>query len=116
MDYYLMNMNSAVNAETAPEGSVTCFVVNADRHQNMMSSVALKKGVGEPWTVDRMVRFLDLLGYRESTMRSDTEPAIIAFRKRVTEMSKVGVRTEDAVKGDKSSNGFMESLNPRPSS
>ena len=44
-----------------------------------------------------MVRFIDLLGYRESTLRSDTEPAIIAIRSRVTEMSNV----EDAVKGDK---------------
>ena len=111
-----MNMNSVVNAESIPEGSVTCIVGNADRHQNIMSSVALKKGVAEPWTVDRMVSFIGLLGYRESTMRSDTEPAIIAFRKLVTEMSKAEVRTEDAVKGDKSSNGFMESLNPRPSS
>ena len=114
--YDFMNMNSAVNAETIPEGSGTCIVVNADRHQNIMSSVALKKGVGEPWTVDRTVRFIDLLGYRESTLKSDTEPAIIAFRIRVAKMCKAAVRTEDAVKGDKSSNGFMESLNPRPSS
>ena len=111
-----MNMNSVVNAESIPEGSVTCIVANADRHRNIMSSVALKKGVGEPWTVDRMVSFIDLFGYRESTMRSDTEPAIIAFRNRVAKMCKAAVRTEDAVKGDKSSNGLIESLNPRPSS
>ena len=50
-----------------------------------MSSVALKKGVEEPWTTDRVAKFSDLLGYRESTLKSDTEPAIIAFRNRVAE-------------------------------
>ena len=36
-----------------------------------MSSVALKKGVEEPWTIERVVRFIDLLGYREITLKSD---------------------------------------------
>ena len=51
-----------------------------DRHQNIMSSVALKEGVEEPWTTKRVVRFIDLLGYREIMLKSDTEPAIVAFR------------------------------------
>ena len=45
-----------------------------------MSSVALKEGVEEPWTTKRVVRFIDLLGYREIMLKSDTEPAIVAFR------------------------------------
>ena len=44
---------------------------------------------------------MDLLGYREITLKSDTEPAMIAFRNRVAEMCKAEVTTEDAVKGDK---------------
>ena len=79
-----------------------------DRHQNIMSSVALKKGVEEPWTVDRVVKFIDLLGYREITLKSDTEPAIIAFRNRVAALCKAEVTMEDAVKGDKESNGLIE--------
>ena len=47
------------------------------------------------------MRFIDLLGYREITLKSDTEPAIVAFRNRVAAMCKAEVTTEDAVKGDK---------------
>ena len=55
-----------------------------------------------------MVRFIDLLGYREITLKSDTEPAIVAFRNRVAAMFKAEVATEDAVKGVKPSNGLVE--------
>ena len=68
----------------------------------------MKKGVEEPWTVERVAKFIDLLGYREITLKSDTEPAIIAFRNRVAETCKAEVTTEDAVKGDKESNGLIE--------
>ena len=66
-----------------------------------MSTVALKKGVEEPWTVERVVKFIDVLGYREITLKSDTEPAIIAFRDRVAALCKAEVTTGHAVKGDK---------------
>ena len=55
-----------------------------------------------------MVKFIDLLGYREITLKSDTEPAIIAFRNRLAALCKAEVTTEDAVKGDKESNGLIE--------
>ena len=52
---------------------------------------------------------MTLLGYREITLKSDTEPAIMAFRNRVAEMCKAEkVTTEDAVKGDRESNGLIE--------
>ena len=68
----------------------------------------MKKGVEEPWTIERVAKFIDLLGYREITLKSDTEPAIIAFRNRVAEACKAEVTTEDARKGDKESNGLIE--------
>ena len=43
---------------------------------NIMSRIALKKGVEEPWTMER-----GLLGYREITLKSDKESATIASRK-----------------------------------
>ena len=55
-----------------------------------------------------MPKFIDLLVYREMTPKSDTEPAIIAFRNRVAEMCNAEVATEDAVEGDKESNGLIE--------
>ena len=35
------------------EESVTCIAAKEDRQQNITSSVALKKGVEEPWTIER---------------------------------------------------------------
>ena len=90
------------------EESISCVAVKEDRHQNITSSVALKKGFEEPWTIERVVRFIDLLGYREITLKSDTEPAIVAFRNRVGAVCKAEVTTEDAVKGDNESNGLTE--------
>ena len=66
-----------------------------------MSSVALKKGVEEQWTIEKVVRFIDVLGYREITLKSDTEPSNTAFRSCVAKRCNVEVATEDAVKGDK---------------
>ena len=51
-----------------------------------------------------MVNFIDLLEYREITLKNDTEPAIIAFRNRVVALCKAEVTMEDAVKGDNESN------------
>ena len=96
-----MKMKSVANAPTISEESTTCIAVKEDRHQNIMSSVALKKGVEELWTIDRVAKVIDLLGYREITLKSDTEPAIIPFRNRVAALCKAEVTTEDAVKGDK---------------
>ena len=33
-------------------------------------------------TIERVVRFIDLLSYRETTLKSDTVPAIVAFKNR----------------------------------
>ena len=77
MDYFFMKMEPAPSAQSISEESITCVAVKGDRHQNIMSSVALKKGVEEPWTIKRVVKFIDLLGDREITLKSDTEPARI---------------------------------------
>ena len=58
MDYFFTKMESA---RVSSEESITCVAVKEDRHQNIMSSVALKKGVEEPWTIERVVKFIDLL-------------------------------------------------------
>ena len=58
----------------------------------------MNKRVEEPWTIESVVRFMDMLGNREITLDSNTEPAIIAFRNRVAEMCNAEVGTEDAVK------------------
>ena len=47
-----MKMKSVVNAQTMSDESVNCIVVKEDRHWNIMSSFALKKGVEEPWTLE----------------------------------------------------------------
>ena len=108
-DYYSMKMKMVVSVQTLSGEAVTCIVVNVDRHQNLVSSVALKTGVEEPWAIERVAKFSHLLGYREMTRKSDTELGIVAFRNRVAEMCKPEVATEDAVKRDRDSETFFNS-------
>ena len=67
----------------------------------------MKKGIEEPWASERVARFINSSGYKEITLKSYTEPAIIAFRNRVAENCKAEA-LEDAVKGGKPSNGLVE--------
>ena len=50
-----------MNAQTISQESVTCIAVKDVRHQNIMSSVALKKRVEEPWAIERVAKFIDLV-------------------------------------------------------
>ena len=88
-DCYFIKPNSTACSQTTPEESVTRFAVKEDRHQNM-------------------ARFINSLGYKEITLERDTEPAIIVFRNRAAENCNAEVSLEDAVKGDKLSNGLVE--------
>ena len=97
-----------MNPQTIPEESVTCIAVKEDRHQDTMSSVVLKMGIEEPWASERVARFIKSLGYNEITLKSDTEPAIFPFRNRVAEKCNAEVALEDAIKGDRPSNGLVE--------
>ena len=90
-----------MDSQTIPDELVTCIAVMDDRHQHFMSSVVLMKGIEEPWASERVARFIDSLVYKEITLKSDTEPAVIAFRNRVAENCNAEVTLEDAVKGDK---------------
>ena len=83
-----MGMQPAVNSRTISEEAITCIAVKEDRHQNIISSVAKKKGIEEPWTSEKVTKLIYLLGYREITQKSDTEPVRIAFRSRVAEIAK----------------------------
>ena len=61
-------------------------------HLAESTPLTLKKGGEEPCTIERLARFMvDLLGYCEITLKSHTEPAIIAFRNRVAEKYKAEV-------------------------
>ena len=64
--------------------------------------------VWEPWTIERVVRFIGLRGCRETTLKSDTEPAIVALTNRVAQVSKAKVAIGNEVKGDNPSNGLIE--------
>ena len=108
MDSHFLKPTSTASSQTIPEESVTCIAVKEDRHQNIMSSVVLKKGIEQPWASERVARFINSLGYKETTLKSDTEPAIIAFRNRVVEDCKAEVTLENTVKGDEPSNGLVE--------
>ena len=108
MDYYFLKPNSTANSQTIPDESVPCIAVKEDRQQNIMNSVVLKKGIEDFLASDRVARFINSSGYKEITLKSDTEPGIIAFRNRVAENCNAEFASEDAVKGDRPSNGLVE--------
>ena len=83
-----------------------------DRHQNIRSSVVPKKSIEEPWASERVARFINSFGYKEITLKSDTEPAMIAFRNRVAEICNAEAALEDAVKGGLVENILMLSSEP----
>ena len=62
MDYFFMRMESAPTVQTISDESITCVAVKEDRHQNIMSS-GDEEGSRRAWTVERVVKFIDLLGY-----------------------------------------------------
>ena len=45
-------MNSDADVETVTEESVTCVAAKEDRLLNIMSDVALKEGIEEPWAIE----------------------------------------------------------------
>ena len=53
MDDFFMRMESSPSAQSISEESITCIAVKEDRYQNIMSSVAMMKGVEEPWTIEK---------------------------------------------------------------
>ena len=108
MNCDFLEPNSIANSQTIPDESVTCIAVNEDRHQNIMRGVALKRGIEEPSASERVARFINSLGFKEISLKSDAEPAIIVFRNRVAVNCNGEVTLEDAMKGDKLSNGLVE--------
>ena len=108
MENYLLKQISTANSQTIRDESVTCIAVKEDRHQNIMSRVVLKKGIEERWRSERVARFINSLEYKELTLKNGTEPTRIAPTNRVAENGNAEVTVEDAVKGDKPSNGLDE--------
>ena len=72
------------------------------KHHGLCST----QGVEEPWAVERVVNFVGSHGCRQISLKSDTEPAIIAIRNR--EECKAEATLENAVKRDKQTNGLIE--------
>ena len=100
MDDFFLKPDSTANSQTIPNDFLTCIAVKEDRHQNIMSSTDLKKGIEEPQESERVARFINSLGLKEITFKRGSEPTIIAFRNRAAENCNAEGTSEDAVKGD----------------
>ena len=62
LDHFFMKQNSVANSRTIRGESVTFIAVRKGRYQNITGSVVLKKGVEEPWAIERVVKLINLLG------------------------------------------------------
>ena len=89
-------------------GSKDISVDQADLYAETTPLEALKEGVEESGTVERVVKLADLLGYREIMSKSDTETAMIEFRNCVAALCKAEVTMEDAVKEGRELDGPIE--------
>ena len=107
MDSSFLKPYSTSNSQTIPDESVTCIAVKEDRHQNMMCSVVLKKGVEERWASES-AKIHQLVGVQRNHVEKRHRAGNNrGSRNRVLETCNAEVTSKDAVKGDKPSNGLV---------
>ena len=102
MGFCFLKPKSTASSQTIPEESVDVHCGEGGQTSEF------QKGIEELWASERVARCINSLGYKEITLKSDTEPAIIAFRNRVPENCNAEVTSEDAVKGDKPPKKLVE--------
>ena len=101
MDYFFMRHDDK-------KPMITMLAVKESRYKNIMATIAQKKGASEPGVADRVAQFINALGYKEITLKSDGEPAIVALRSEIKQTCSAEVTTGDSVPGDKLTNGSAE--------
>ena len=106
MEHDILKTNITANSPTIPDESVTCMAVKEHRHQNIMSSAVLKRN-RRTWSKRESGKIHQLVGVQRDHVEK-RDLAVIAFRNRVAENCNAEVTLEDAVKGDKPSNGLVE--------
>lgn len=100
MDYFFMNKED--------EELTTLIAVKDERHGCVHASMVPRKGDRDEWVSSHVARFCNRLGYKEITLKSDTEPAMLALRDGVARKCDAEVITEDTPVGDHQSNGAIE--------
>ena len=100
MDYFFMN--------TEDNPITKMLILKDDKSGQGMATIVPAKGTAAEWVITRAVKFVDRLGYKEITLKSDTEPAIIAVRNDIRAKVKADSTEENAALGDHQSNGLIE--------
>ena len=100
MDYFFMN--------TIDNPITKMLILKDDKSGQGMATIVPVKGTAAEWVINRAVKFVDRLGYKEITLKSDTEPAIIAVRNEIRSKCQADATDEDAALGDHQSNGLIE--------
>ena len=73
--------NSIASSQTIPDESVTFIAVEEDIHQNITSSVVLKKGIEELWCEKKSGKIHQLVGMHRDHGQEQQEAGNNAFRK-----------------------------------
>ena len=102
MDYFFMS--------TADNPITKMLILKDDKSGKGMATIVPVKGTAAEWVIIRAVKFIDQLGYNEITLKSDTEPAIVAVRNEIRSKCKAEANDEDAALGDHQSNGMIENF------
>ena len=92
-------------------GDSTPVLVAKDRRTGMTFAAAVSmKGGGDPHAARLLAEWIDGLGCQEVTVRTDGEPSICEFIRRVRELRAKGTTTVDEFSppGDSAGNGIVE--------
>ena len=73
-----------------------------------MNSDALKKRVEEPWTIERLAKFIHLLLNREITLWGDAEPAVVRCVQEPCGRTCAKQKSQQRMQSDEQSNRLIE--------
>jgi hypothetical protein len=87
------------------------ILVTRDRKSKIVIAHVIEEKGANEYAVKRLSQDLKLTGYRKIIFKSDNEPAIIALKQGVEEMtSEMEIRFEESPVGESSSNGEIEAV------
>ena len=110
MDYAFLISKIPTPEGEMPDQCGPVIVIKENKYGNTFSMVVPAKGVCRPWVPDRIVKWIDSLGYNKITLKCDGEPAIkdLAGEIKSRRGPTAETRVESPEPGESQSNAVVE--------
>jgi thiol-disulfide isomerase/thioredoxin len=113
LDYGFFSKEKATDKGTLAKkddsGRSLPVMIVKDRRSKAIASVPVPaKGIEHPYPAKKLLKILDLLGYKRVLMKTDQEPSIVALVKAVKDGWSGEILPEGSPKGQSQSNGEIE--------